>query len=336
MASTFSPSLKLELIGTGDQSGTWGNTTNNNLGTLIEQAIAGVEQIGMTNVDYTLSSFNGIADEARNAVLVLTGTNSAVRNVIAPPVEKTYIISNNTAGGYAVNIKTPALAGVSIANGVTAIVYCNGAQFFPVTKNYASTNTPDSLVLRDGSGNFAANVITGNTVTQAPNDNSTKLASTEYVNAAAVAALQLIYPIGSIYTNAVNANNPSSPTLLGFGTWEAFGAGRVMVGQTGTVPFVAGTTGGTADATLVSHGHTFTGNQLADHSHTGAAATARLSINNIRANWIGSGGEGATTAISVNGASAGTPSGSISVEGFSATNANLQPYVVVYMWRRTG
>lgn len=62
MASTFSPSLRLELIGDGDQSGIWGQTTNNNLGGLIEQSIAGVISISMLDTNYTLTNFNGVVD----------------------------------------------------------------------------------------------------------------------------------------------------------------------------------------------------------------------------------------------------------------------------------
>ena len=160
MASTYSTSLKLELIGNGDQSGTWGTTTNTNLGTLLEQAITGVQAITMANVDYTLSNLNGVSDEARNAVLVVGGTNSAIKNIIAPAVNKTYIIVNNTSGGYAVNIKTSSSTGVNIPNGTTGIVYCNGTEFYTVTKGYDTANTANTLVLRDGSGNFAAGTIT--------------------------------------------------------------------------------------------------------------------------------------------------------------------------------
>ena len=130
MASTFSPSLKLELIGNGDQSGTWGTTTNTNLGTLLEQAITGVQAITMVNANYTLSDLNGVSDEARNAVLVVGGTNSAIRSIIAPSVNKTYIIANNTVGGFAIIIKTSAGTGLSIANGATQTVYCDGSEFY--------------------------------------------------------------------------------------------------------------------------------------------------------------------------------------------------------------
>jgi hypothetical protein len=213
MASTYSTSLKLELIGNGDQSGTWGTTTNNNLGTLLEQAIAGVETITMFNTDYTLTNYNGASDEARNAVIIVSGTNSAVRNVVAPAVEKVYIVSNQTTGGFAINIKTPASTGIQIPNGATYLIYCDASEFYAVTKAFSTANTPDTLVLRDGSGNFAAGTITATTfagqlsgtitsattaTTQAPGDNSTRVATTAFVTNVA----------GSLGTMSTqNANN---------------------------------------------------------------------------------------------------------------------------------
>lgn len=130
MASTYSPTLRIELIGNGDQSGTWGDTTNLNLGTLIETAITGVQPITMLDANYTLTANNGLPDEARNAVLVVAGTNTAVRSVIAPAVEKTYIVRNNTTGGFGVTIRTSGGAGVTVPNGTTQLVYCDGTDFF--------------------------------------------------------------------------------------------------------------------------------------------------------------------------------------------------------------
>jgi hypothetical protein len=129
MPSTYSPSLRLELIGSGEQSGTWGTTTNTNLGTLLEQSIVGVQDITMFDVNYTLSNFNGVSDEARKAVLVVSGTNTAARDIIAPLVAKTYTIKNNTTGGFAINIKAATGSSVSISNGATSIVYCDGTNF---------------------------------------------------------------------------------------------------------------------------------------------------------------------------------------------------------------
>jgi hypothetical protein len=130
MASTYSTSLKLTLIGDGDQAGIWGQTTNTNLGTLLEQAITGVVSINMADANYTLTNFNGVTDEARNAVIVATGTNNAVRDLIPPVVEKLYTVVNNTTGGYDIRVIGVSGTGVNIPNGVTALVYCNGTNFY--------------------------------------------------------------------------------------------------------------------------------------------------------------------------------------------------------------
>ena len=163
--------------------------------------------------------------------------------------------------------------------------------------------------------------------TQTTGDNTSKLATTGFVQA----ALGALYPVGSIYTNAAVSTNPA--TLLGFGTWSAFGAGRFMVGlDAGNAAFdTAQETGGSANAIVVSHTHTAT-SSVSDpgHNHTigfqnntidqnsGSSALSKQGTSNTST---------ASTGISV--------STSISTEGSSATNANLPPYIVVYMWRRT-
>ena len=143
MASTYSTSLGLELIGQGEQSGTWGITTNNNFGTLVEQAITGVQNVSMSNATYTLSFYQGAADEARNAVLVVGGTNLAPQNLVAPAVQKVYIV--NKKSGNTVNIKTSSGNAIAITNGTVAQVYCDGTNF------YSATPTINNLT-----GNFAA------------------------------------------------------------------------------------------------------------------------------------------------------------------------------------
>jgi len=97
MASTYS-NLKIELIGTGDQSGTWGVTTNTNLGTAIEEAITGSADVTFASADVTLTLTNtNTAQTARNLRLNLVGTVGAAQNLIVPAIEKQYII-NNTLG----------------------------------------------------------------------------------------------------------------------------------------------------------------------------------------------------------------------------------------------
>lgn len=233
MASTYSTSLKLELIGNGDQAGTWGTTTNTNLGTLLEQAITGVQAITMVNADYTLTTLNGASDEARNAVLVIGGTNSAVRNIIAPAVEKLYIIVNNTSGGFAVNIKTPSSTGVQILNGGSSWVYCNGTEFYTVTAPSSSSNVANTLVLRNGSGNFAAGTITatftGNLTGNVTGNASTATNATNATNANQItnSGGWNVTPSGTNLTFSYNGTNvarvDSSGNLTVIGNVTAYG-----------------------------------------------------------------------------------------------------------------
>ena len=163
MASSYSPSLKIELIGDGDQSGTWGSTTNRNLGTLLEQAITGVQTITMANANYVMTNFNGVSDESRNAVLVVQGTNSAVRQVIAPLENKLYVVYNNTTGGYAITIGASSGAVVSIPNGVTAQVYCDGTDFYSSQTGSAGNFTVNGNLVASGNATIAGNEsLTGN------------------------------------------------------------------------------------------------------------------------------------------------------------------------------
>ena len=169
MSSTYSTSLKLELIGNGDQSGTWGTTTNNNLGTLLEQAITGVQSITMSNADYTLSNYNGTSDEARNAVLFVSGTNSDIRKIICPQGQnKLYTIFNNTTGGYAITIGAPTGTAVTIPSGVTATVFTNGSDFYSAQTGSAGNFTINGTLTATGvtdTGALTATTIGGTTIT---------------------------------------------------------------------------------------------------------------------------------------------------------------------------
>ena len=164
MASTFSPTLRIELIGDGDQSGIWGQTTNTNLGSLIEQAITGVQSITMVDANYTLTSFNGVVDEARNAVLVVGGTNSQVRDVIAPLVEKLYVIRNNTVGGFAINVRGSTGSSVSVPNGATVWVYCDGTNFNAINTESVGNFEVNGNLTVTGNTNAVAATYTGNVV----------------------------------------------------------------------------------------------------------------------------------------------------------------------------
>lgn len=127
MASTYSTALRLELMATGDQSGTWGDTTNTNLGTLIEQAITGYLSVAQGDVaNLTLTTVNGGTDQARNAVVRITGALTATRNVVVQTAAKLYTIANDTTGGFSIVVKTSGGTGISIPPGAMIDCYSDG------------------------------------------------------------------------------------------------------------------------------------------------------------------------------------------------------------------
>ena len=127
MASSYSTDLKLELMVTGENSGTWGDKTNTNLN-LLQQAIAGYQTIDVAAADVTLDMTNAALSNGRNAVLSLTGTLAADREVLLPDgIEKTYIVADaTTRAGFTLTFKTVSGTGVALVAGKTTIVYSDG------------------------------------------------------------------------------------------------------------------------------------------------------------------------------------------------------------------
>ena len=168
MPSSFSPNLRLELIANGSQAGNWGNTTNTNLGTLIEQSISGYVAVSVTSADQAFTHADGAADQARNAMIELTTTTGAAFNVYAPPSPKLYVIYNASAhtatifNSTVIGNTTAAGTGIAVPAGRRLFLMTDGTDFSLITAPASSTNIPNTVVERDGSGNFAAGTITAN------------------------------------------------------------------------------------------------------------------------------------------------------------------------------
>jgi len=330
MASTYSPSLKITLPGDGDQSGIWGQTTNTNLGTLIEQAITGVTSITMLDANYTLTSFNGVTDEARNAVLVVTGTNNAVRDLIPPVVEKLYTIANNTTGGYAIRVIGASGTGVNIPNGATCLVYCDGTNFvnglsgsigsFSIAGALSVTSTANLGGAITYGGVTLSNAVTGTgsmVLSASPTFTGTPLATTASVTTdntqiATTAFVRDIIPAGiiSMWSGSI-ASIPSGWVICDGTNSTPDLRNRFIVGAGSTYAVAA--TGGSADAIVVSHTHT-----IVDPGHfhsvdAGGQASNQL-VSGGTVNLATSNTGTATTGITINSA------------GSSGTNANLPPY----------
>jgi len=263
MAETYSTSLKITLIGDGDQAGTWGDTTNTNWN-LVEQAITGVDGISMPSSNtYTLTNLNGTSDDARNMVLVVGGSPTTASTIIAPLVNKFYIITNNTnynltmsASGGSVTLTIPPLT--------TAQCYCDAY-------NVSGNGTGFYSAQTGSAGNFTINgnlTVSGN-VTETGN----------FLAAGVLGAYKAASFVGGIS----NGSGASGTTL----NVTAVNSGVIFIGQriTGTgvssntevTGFLSGS-GGTGTYTvnntqLVSGGTTITG-------AAGAVATTPASGDN--------------------------------------------------------
>ena len=366
MASTYSTSLKLELIGNGDQSGTWGTTTNNNLGTLLEQAITGVQTITMVNANYVLTNYNGTTDEARNAVLVINGTNSAIRQVVAPLVQKLYVISNQTTGGYAITIGASTGTTVTIPNQITAQVYCDGTNFYSSQTGSAGDFTINGILAATGNGSITGNASIGGTLavtgtsaftgastftgsaafsgtptapTAAAGTNTAQIATTAFVLANGVSPTGVINmwpttsaPTGYLLCDGTAVNRTTYAALFAvISTTFGVGDGSTtfnVPNYTNRMPYgtTIGTTGGSADAVVVSHTHTIAD---AGHSHTFVQMDSYGGYFNPTSLSTIPGGNtvvGTHTSAS-NIINANTTGISVNTAGVSGTNANLPPYL---------
>lgn len=181
MASTYS-ALKIELIGTGDQAGTWGSTTNVNLGTAIEEAITGSANVTFTsaNAAITLTDSNA-SQTARNLRLNLVGTISSQQYLFVPAIKKQYIINNgltspvivangSNTGATGSTIKIPAATSVIVFNDGANVLPT--AVAFPINSSLTfklptADGTSGQLLQTDGAGNLSFTTVSGVTTGKA-------------------------------------------------------------------------------------------------------------------------------------------------------------------------
>jgi hypothetical protein len=161
--------------------------------------------------------------------------------------------------------------------------------------------------------------------------NTTQIATTAFVTA----ALSAVYPVGSIYINAAVSTNPA--TLLGFGTWTAFGEGKVLVGLNASYALfdTLEETGGSKDAIAVTHTHTATSTD-AGHTHAGSSGLNYVMQNAAGADFYRADvAQAKVTFAAATGTGTASITTTVASAGSSGTNANVQPFIVVKMWKRT-
>jgi hypothetical protein len=231
MASTYSD-LKIELIGTGEQSGTWGTTTNTNLSTALGEAITGSASVAFSSSDVTLTLTNtNSAQSARNLRLNLTGTSGGARNLILGSgcqIEKFYLINNGLAD--AVTVKNTTGSGVTVPAGTAMLVFNNATDVINPLTFFTGTVVSSSATITGGSINSTAiggsSAAAGSFTTLAASGNAsvtgnlTVDGNTTLGNASG----------DTITLNAATANVPNNLNFSGTGTIT------VPVGTTGQRP----------------------------------------------------------------------------------------------------
>ena len=214
--ATYSDRLRLELMTTGEFSGTWGDRTNVNMGTILEQAIAGLKTVTMTDADKTLTTATGNAvsqggadytdDEARYAILSIESSEDLTtsRNVVIPAKEKIYIVKNGTTGSQQITVKTSAGTGIVIPNGKTMVIYCDGTNTQSAVDNFPSGTTIG--------GSEIATTTTGQTIQNKTIQSSTVDSTTVGATTASTGAFTTL--TSSSTTTLDGTTIPSDKTLV--------------------------------------------------------------------------------------------------------------------------
>jgi len=300
MPSSYTTRNRLTLQEIGANESTWGDILNDVI-ELTDDALDGILELDITLGNDTLTAVEGGTDESRKRMLLVTNAHTANRQIILPDVEKIYYVRTIHSNGATTTIRN-----ISDLTGITV----------------TATGTTDTVVICDGTETTTFNALP-------------TLGELAYEDFSDV--LGRVFPVGSLYVNAVNATNPSDASLLGFGTWAAFGQGRVLIGVgTGTDANAVQETFA-LDATGGEYEHTLLTAEMPLHKHFAVASVYE------------NGGSLVTASTHLTGES--NPSGNAYAYRFCGTatvptkaltspsggddpHNNIQPYIVVHMWVR--
>lgn len=270
MSSTYSPLLRFELIGSGEQAGLWGTTTNQNLGSLVEQAIAGVATITLSSTaQYVLQELNGTPDQARCAVLSFIGAPGGATEIIIPAKQKLYVIRNSCGSSLTIKCVGDLGTGVQVDDGNATMVFCNGERALAGLQTTATANmtgpgsSTDKAIVR---WNGTSGTLTSNSAATLDDNGAPTFVGTVTVAAQSstiggqvslressgqgtnVLALRAPASLASDVTLTLPDNAGSSGAVLttnGSGTlsWATGGGVTSVNGQTGVVTLTASNVG---------------------------------------------------------------------------------------------
>ena len=256
MPSTYSPDLRIELIANGEQSGTWGSTTNTNLGTLIEDAIAGAASVTTASASQALTAANGSADQARCAAVILDTSSGGNYNVYVPPVTKLYVVKN-TNGSFTATVYASTVLGNTTAAGAGVTIPAGKSVLLRVdTTNSPTINVVEQLDYVVGNFGVGGNTtLTGNL---AANGVST-------INSATLGAVQTATISVASPALITVASAPPSGTAVLFSTTGALPTG-ITAGTTYYVSRVSSTTFNISASSTLTPLITTSGTQSGTHS----------------------------------------------------------------------
>lgn len=322
--ATYTSSLGLELITPGSQAGLWGNTTNNTF-TLLDQAVTGVTPVSFSAVSgttYTLTDYNGAADEARSAVINVTGTATGSNTIVIPNKQKTYLVRNNT--GQDIVFKTAGSgATYTVEAGNSILVFCDGNN-----NVYTGIQSPNTGTLSVSGGGTGATTFTAGFLKSA---GGTTALST-------VSGVDLSTEVGSSILPVANggtgvATIPSGAFVVGNGTGNVASLSGTVSGQIATwngSTWVASSPSASGVSSFNSRTGAVT---LASSDITGALGYVPVSTSNSNTwsaiNYFGpvSGGlpirvnGGAGQTLSIGGASVTTTNSEFNVYASTSTQA---------------
>lgn len=251
--ASYTTSLRLVQPSTGEFPGIWGSEINTGFTALVDKAVAGTATITMTAANYTLTNANGVADEAKSMFLALGGTPGASYQVICPAVSKLYFVTNNT--GFAQTVKTSAGSGISVPNGASMTLRCNGTDVV-VAQNYFGSLTLGTPLATSQGGTGSTSTtycsLTANVTGTLPVGNGGTGATTltgvlkgngTSAFSAAVAGTDYVTPTGSETLTNKTLTNPSV---------NDYTEGVVAIGTVTTSSTISLTNGTVQTATLTA------------------------------------------------------------------------------------